>query len=462
MNEGQELLLKVIDFQLKKLKEIDKDSIMCNGTNLVTLVKSIDENHDNFANVTDEVIDYIIENSTIKNASSYKNKSLKIRDLLIGKRDYKLKVELNNEYISIIKITVKSLNKILNDRIPGIINVEELENRVKSLFTNIQNREIINDFDLIEEIVNHYNESSFDSNMVKVMKFVNEHNLGILKTPKKNAPLFDIQFIRRPKLDERIIEILEKLEINYKELPNYLISELKKCNVEDVYNTYNIVRRNKAEEGGILHLIKKENALARLIIILYASETSIKSVLNSIKTPQRDVDINILKILLNNIITCFLSKNNEYFKPKYEDFIKNMSLLKELSINYKSLINKTPLFLITDNEVLEYTLKYLENLGANKKLIINRCYKTLAIKPSLLIENVDILKKYKINLDSFFDETNKNYNLLKTINLEAKIVNILSENKNLNSDNLDHELVNKYIVSKIYREVTLESEVQDD
>lgn len=461
MNEGQELLLKVIKTQLKSLKGIDKNDIMCNGTNLVTLVKSIETNPDNFANVTDEVIDYIIDNSAMKNASSYKNKALKLRDLLVGKRDYKLNVQLNNEYKSTIKTTIKSLNKILNDKVSGIVNVEELENRVKKLYTNIQNREIINDFDLIEEIVSSYNESSFDSNMVKIMKFVNEHNLGILKTPKKNGPLFDIHFIRRPKLNERIIEILDKLEINYKELPNYLVSELKKCDVDDVYNTYNIVKQNKAEEGGILHLIKKDNTLARLIVILYASETSIKSILNSIKT-SKNVDINILKILLNNTITCFLSKNNEYFRPKYEDFIKNMSLLKELNINYKSLISKTPLFLITDNEVLEYTLKYLENLGANRKLIINRCYKTLAIRPSLLIENVNILKRYNVDLNSFFGENNKNYNLLKIINLEEKIVSTIKTSTKINVDNLDYDLINKYIVNKIYREATIELEVQDD
>lgn len=462
MNEGQELLLKVIDFQLKKINAINIDDIMCDGINLVSLVKSIEENPDNFANITDDIIDYIIDNSTIKNASSYKSKALKVRDLLVGKRDYKLKINMTDEYMSTIKTTIKYLNKLLNDKVPGIVNIEELESRVKKLLMCIQSREIINDFDLIEDIVSFYSEINFDTNMVKVMKFVNEHNIGILKTPKKNAPLFDIQFIRRPKLDERIIEILNKLEINYKELPNYLLSELKKCDVDEVYNTYNLIRHNKAEDGGILHLIRKDNTLARLIIILYGSETSVKSVLNSIKTPKKDVDINILKVLLNNAITCFLSKNNDYFKPKYADYIKNMTLLKELNINYKSLINKTPLFVITDNQVLEYTLKYLCDLGADKKTVINRCYKTLAIRPSLILENIDILKRYNVNISNYFDVSNKNYNLLKSSKLEAKIVDVINKYDNINPDNIDYEIINKYIVNSIVREAENEYEVQDD
>lgn len=456
MDGGQELLLSILDAKLKMINEFNKDDIMCNGINLVDLVKSIEKNDDNFANVTNAVIDYVIENISVKNPENFKSNTIKVRDLLIGKKDYNLKVELNTEYKNIINTFVKYLNRILGNILPGVVDISELEKSVNRLKQNILNREIINDFDLIEDLLLEYDKNNYDSNIISVMKFINIHNIGILKTVKKNAPLFDINFIRRPKLDPQVIDILNKLDIDYKELPNYLISELKRCDVEVVTNTYNIIRQNKAEDGGILHLISKDNYLAILTILLYANETSIKSVINSVKDSKKAIDINILKILLNNIMTCFLAKNNEFFKPKYEDFIKNMVILRELNINYKSLINKTPLFMITDNKVLEYTLKYLERYGANRKLVINKCYKILAVNPSLLIDNVEILKNHNIDFKSYFGESNKNYSLLKITNLEEKISYILEHTNKVKTDPLDYELLNKYIVSKIVKETIVE------
>ncbi len=456
MDGGQELLLSILDAKLKMINEFNKDDIMCNGINLVDLVKSIEKNDDNFANVTNAVIDYVIENISVKNPENFKSNTIKVRDLLIGKKDYNLKVELNTEYKNIINTFVKYLNRILGNILPGVVDISELEKSVNRLKQNILNREIINDFDLIEDLLLEYDKNNYDSNIISVMKFINIHNIGILKTVKKNAPLFDINFIRRPKLDPQVIDILNKLDIDYKELPNYLISELKRCDVEVFTNTYNIIRQNKAEDGGILHLIRKENYLAIITILLYANETSIKSVINSIKDSKKAIDINILKILLNNIMTCFLAKNNEFFKPKYEDFIKNMVILRELNINYKSLINKTPLFMITDNKVLEYTLKYLERYGANRKLVINKCYKILAVNPSLLIDNIEVLKNHNIDFKSYFGESNKNYSLLKITNLEEKISYILEHTNKVKTDPLDYELLNKYIVSKIVKETTVE------
>lgn len=456
MDGGQELLLSILDAKLKMINEFNKDDIMCNGINLVDLVKSIEKNDDNFANVTNDVIDYVIENISVKNPENSKSNTIKVRDLLIGKQDYNLKVELNTEYKNIINTFVKYLNRILGNILPGVVDISELEKSVNRLKQNILNREIINDFDLIEDLLLEYDKNNYDSNIISVMKFINIHNIGILKTVKKNAPLFDINFIRRPKLDPQVIDILNKLDIDYKELPNYLISELKRCDVEVFTNTYNIIRQNKAEDGGILHLISKENYLAIITILLYANETSIKSIINSIKDSKKAVDINILKILLNNIMTCFLAKNNEFFKPKYEDFIKNMVILRELNINYKSLINKTPLFMITDNKVLEYTLKYLERYGANRKLVINKCYKILAVNPSLLIDNIEVLKNHNIDFKSYFGESNKNYSLLKITNLEEKISYILEHTNKVKTDPLDYELLNKYIVSKIVKETIVE------
>ncbi len=105
--------------------------------------------------------------------------------------------------------------------------------------------------------------------------------------------------------------------------------------------------------------------------------------------------------------------------------------------------------MITESSVLEYTLDYLNKLGANKKDVVNRCYKTLSIKPSLLIDNVKIMQAYKIDLINFFSSNNTNYNLLKMGNLEhkLKVIKLIS-----NVDFSDIDALNKLIIAKVYKE----------
>lgn len=99
--------------------------------------------------------------------------------------------------------------------------------------------------------------------MLQIMKYINRHNLAILKTPKKTTPAFDLRYIRRPKLDEKVLEMLNKINVDYKDLPNYLIGELKRADVNKLYETYNLVKKNRAEEYGILHLIKKKTFMLK-------------------------------------------------------------------------------------------------------------------------------------------------------------------------------------------------------
>lgn len=97
--------------------------------------------------------------------------------------------------------------------------------------------------------------------MLTIMKYVNDFNLILLKMKKKNAPIFDVQMIRRPKLDPTIKSVLDKFDIKEKDLPNYVLSELKKADPVEFMKTYNVVKKNKAENGGILHFIKKKKLL---------------------------------------------------------------------------------------------------------------------------------------------------------------------------------------------------------
>lgn len=448
MNEGKVLLLKIIESKQKAMAALNKDDLMFEDINLVKLSKDLYNSIDTLATVSDELIDKIISDNKYRK-ESFKEDITKLRDMIIGKRDYNLQVNFTKQHIDIYEKFMELLEKLLEKKVPGVINVEQIERECSLLLRKIQQKEIINDFKFIEKLAEDYNPIEKDANLIKIMKFINEHNLIILKVPKKNGPTLDVQYIRRPKLDDRIKEILEKLNINYKSLPNYLLGELKRSDAEELYKTYSLVKKNKAEQYGILHFVKKNNSLAKLILILYSTPDSIKSVIDALKDKDNKVDITSLKMLVNYALPVFFSKRNAYFKPKNYEFVHNIAILKKLGVNYRSLIKKTPLFITMNNEVLVYTLNYIESNGGDKKKIINKCYKMFALDPSIIIENVETLKKYGVDIKAYF--AGDNYNLLKVSNLNSKI-RYLKQKYSINTDKLDCELLNKLVIAKVYRE----------
>lgn len=455
MDEGKNLLYEIIDDKLHKIADLDTSSIECDNVNLKELSNSLKKDITDFYLVTDNILNKIIESANIKNVSSFTKSAISARDLLIGKNDYNLKVNLSKEYQDTINTFVKYLDNYLDSINPEIVNKEEIIKRINELRKKIDNKLIINDFSLIESIVKDYDEVNKDKNMLIIMKFVNEINLILLKMKKKNAPIFDVQMIRRPKLDPAIKEILDKFEVKEKDLPNYILSELKKADPSEFTNTYNIIKKNKAESGGILHFIKKGDVVNKILLILYATEESVLNVVESVKDSEGHIDVKLLKILVNNVPTCFYIKNNTYFNAKYNDYIANINYLKDLQVNYRALIQKNPLFMISNHEILDYTLNYLYRCGADKKNIINRCYKTLTINPALLIDNVEVLHKHKIDLTRYFGPNNTNYNLLKTANLDTKL-RYIEEHGNVSESNpADYELLNRLLVSKIYSEASV-------
>lgn len=453
MFEGKGLLIKIIDNKLNKLQDLNKDEITYQETNLLELANSLNESIDSLAEVNDELIDKIITDNDYSKKKTFRNNIIQLRDLLIGKRDYNLQVNFNKEHLDTYETFKDLLNTSIEMTSPGIISRDEIEEQCNTLLQQIARKEIINNLEFIETITSEYSAVDKDTNLIKIMKFVNEHNLHILKTPKKNGPLMNINFIFRPKLDERLQEILDKLGIEYKELPNYLVSELKRCDVDSVYETYQTIKKNKAESYGILHLIKKSNVLAKLILILYATPESVKDVVDSVKNKEGVIDITLLKILLNYTLPVFLVKENEYFEPKNINYVENINMLKTLGVNHKALINKTPLFMVVNNEKLTYTLDMCAKYNADKKLIINRLYKTLTLNPAIILENIEVLENYNVDVEEYFKGSN--YNLLKTHNLSDKI-KYFEKNKNLNTEELNLELLNKMLVGKVYRECVLE------
>ena len=446
MNEGRKILLKIIEDRLLKSSNISDPSIEYYGISLLDLSESLNESILNLIDVDEALINKVIPAE--KKYDNLRKKIVQLRDLLIGQRDYNLQVTLTREYEKAYSDFKKLVENSITEEMQNVRTNKEEMAKLKVLQKNIDSYEIISDFSFIEQIVREYNSIEFDNNMLDIMTFINNHNLSILRVSNKKPVEFTIQTIKRPHLDERILAIFNRLNIDAKDVPNYILSDFKRGDIDRIYTTFQLVKKNKAEDYGILHLIKKENILAKLSLVLYASENSIREVVDILRDPNGTVDIKLLKIILNNIVSVFFDIENEYYLSKHDTFMKNMVTIRDLGVNYRALITKNPLFMLIDNNVLEYTLNYLSLNGADKKRIINKCYKTLSYNPALLIENVEIMKKYALDLQSFFQDVNANYNIIKCTNLD-QVLNGMKKAGILTRGD-DFELINKVMISNIY------------
>lgn len=449
MSEEKKLLYNIIEQKLAKVSSLNKSDIIVDNVNVVELLKSIIVSPYNIADMTDILIEKLSEESNNHNNPNFKTDLINLRNFLSHQREYNLKIELTPEQTKLVNQVIENLKDILENKGTIITNVATVERECNDLLRKLKKKELINHFDFIEEITKEYNVVEFDNNMLQIMRYINRHNLSILKTPKKTTASFDLRYIRRPKLDEKVLEMLNKINVDYKDLPNYLVGELKRADVNKLYETYNLVKKNRAEEYGILHLIKKENFYAKIVLILYSSPESIKGVVDSVKDQDGIIDISLLKVILNSTITAFFNRKNEYFRPRYYDFMSNVLMLKDLGVNYRELIKRDPLFLITDNEVLTFSMNYLEQRGINKKDIVNKCYKNMGNDATLIVENVDLLHKYNIDMNAVL--TNTNYNILKVSKLGIKL-NYIAKKYGLEINNDNLEQINRLLISKIYHE----------
>ena len=454
MNEGKEILLKALDSKRKSITGTRGSDLVFNGINLVQVAESLDNSIDNLSNVSDTVIDKIIEENDL--GEPFKKKLVQLRDLLIGKRDYNLSIKITKEYEDTFNRFKNTLVSNIEDKNPGIVGATSILNSITELKRQIKNNEIIKDFDNIEKIVEDYNVNNFDTNMLKVMRFINEHNLGILDDKKEIISSFDIKYKPSDKLPTLIDEILEKIDIDYTKLDPKLISELKKKDETEFGSVYNLIRRNKVEDYGILHLLKKTEKELRVVLLLYSSVESIKGVVDSLKDEDGDVNVKLLKFALEHVITIFLDKENPYYRPKFHDYKENIEMLRDLGINFKTLITRNPLFLLVNNDVLSYTLEYACSQGADKKKLINKCYKSLALDPSNVIQNIDVLKGFGVDMDDYFKNCKDNYTLLKVHNLQ-KSINEIIMTYNVNPDPFNYTEMSKVLTGLVYKNA-LESE----
>ena len=428
MNTSNELLLSIINSRLKELTDKDKIKVYYDDIDLVRLIKGIEENNDNMKYLTDSLIEGIISTSKVRNKEKFISQIKSIRDVFIGKQKYKLKVDFNPKYIKDINTFLALLRDYVEISESGLIDNENYINELKELKEKMFSNELIINFSFIEKMLNDYNSVEFESNLYKVMEYISLHNLNILKTPESILPVVETKSIKTIDEDENIKAVLDKLEIDYKNLSSDLIGGLVTVNHEVFMDNFGLISKNKAENYGILHLFSKENYKAKLVVLLYSDVETIKEVVDLTKDVNGKINVPLLKSICNNVATCFIKNENQRYKPMFENFKKNMEQLKSLEVNYPLLIKNSPLFIVASASDINFALNHLAMMGFDKKQVVNKCYKTLSINPSLIVKNSNILKSKIVDLDMFIKES-KNYVLLKIDNLEDKINFLVSQKK---------------------------------
>lgn len=428
MNTSNELLLSIINSRLKELTDKDKIKVYYDDIDLVRLIKGIEENNDNMKYLTDSLIEGIISTSKVRNKEKFISQVKSIRDVFIGKQKYKLKVDFNPKYIKDINTFLALLRDYVEISESGLIDNENYINELKELKEKMFSNELIINFSFIEKMLNDYNSVEFESNLYKVMEYISLHNLNILKTPESILPVVETKSIKTIDEDENIKAVLDKLEIDYKNLSSDLIGGLVTVNHEVFMDNFGLISKNKAENYGILHLFSKENYKAKLVVLLYSDVETIKEVVDLTKDVNGKINVPLLKSICNNVATCFIKNENQRYKPMFENFKRNMEQLKSLEVNYPLLIKNSPLFMVASASDINFALNHLAMMGFDKKQVVNKCYKTLSINPSLIVKNSNILKSKIVDLDMFIKES-KNYVLLKIDNLEDKINFLVSQKK---------------------------------
>lgn len=428
VNTSNELLLSIINSRLKELTDKDKIKVYYDDIDLVRLIKGIEENNDNMKYLTDSLIEGIISTSKVRNKEKFISQIKSIRDVFIGKQKYKLKVDFNPKYIKDINTFLALLRDYVEISESGLIDNENYINELKELKEKMFSNELIINFSFIEKMLNDYNSIEFESNLYKVMEYISLHNLNILKTPESILPVVETKSIKTIDEDENIKAVLDKLEIDYKNLSSDLIGGLVTVNHEVFMDNFGLISKNKAENYGILHLFSKENYKAKLVVLLYSDVETIKEVVDLTKDVNGKINVPLLKSICNNVATCFIKNENQRYKPMFENFKKNMEQLKSLEVNYPLLIKNSPLFMVASASDINFALNHLAMMGFDKKQVVNKCYKTLSINPSLIVKNSNILKSKIVDLDMFIKES-KNYVLLKIDNLEDKINFLVSQKK---------------------------------
>lgn len=340
------------------------------------------------------------------------------------------------------------------------------------------------DYDVVEEIIRLETPSSIESNLDKVMTYLNESNarlikdkyIGMKKEEKKKIPIYlNLTLVEPPKPETTILESVAEDYKPEDEINNVEISSLMSEEVEpgeDIFNFVNLKRRKpvmklaeaeksqklkeifaylgfnfdelsdedksslflddleniqqfakflKEENRLILSKIKNTNIHCLLYILKNSSRTLIEMVLNVL---ENDYNIRSTSPELAKIVN---TATPIFGETGCNNFMENVKIFKKYNISINIFIDKNIAFLFTDNESLVKIIKQLEEKGADIKLALEKCHFAIGTKdiskdtPNLILRNLEILEIYGFNLSDFFAEKETCYSLLNSHYLANKL-----------------------------------------
>ena len=441
MNKGKELLIDIITSYQDKLSNLEDSKIIVCDKDLVMILNNIKNDKYYLGNLTNELIDEIIRINKYKSHFIFIKKLYQLRDLYLGKLDYNINVEEKEDHTKTLNTFIELINNIVS-KDEEYVQKDQTITRLNNLLGAIKYNEIINDHELIEVITNEYDATSFNKNMLDIMEYVSKHNVNILNDKSLEDTLNLSNELKISDVDSDIKNILSKLGINYNELSIDYKLLIKNTNKERIMNNYELIRHNKVEDYGILHLIDRKNDVAKLAILLFSSEEIIKSIVEIFRDNNNDIDVKSIKNVINLITPAFINKDNELYSSSYYDFTENIKVFKQYNINIESLLNKCPLVFIVNHEKLMNTIDLFNKYNVDAKKVINKLYKIIAVNSDLLFENINVLKNY-INIDEYLQDNN--YTLLKVVNLDKKITHIIA-NYGVNS----YDNITKCLIKEVF------------
>lgn len=354
------------------------------------------------------------------------------------------------EYFIIFKdIEIKSENN--NHILKEINNIIKIIEDAKS---NTGKSRYLVDYNLIEKIVSRYDNSAILNEILSkynitldkykeenipgfVKDIINSSNKGIdnvLCDIMLNVNIYNIKFMNKKTrsvdldvvkekdiafedIDVELKDVLFYLEVNENDIDKSLLHDLNKySNIENLKNLATIIKTDMGLKRILFDKISDKNIL--LSILLHSNLNTIKGVLDYVSSNGMNVNKVVSSCPSIFIKEPLNSKCKFNVLTHYNNFLNNVKLLQEKNVDLKIMTNY-PVYLINDYDKNLESVNILLNKDVNVKNVLEHVANILAIKPNVVIRNVDILNLYGIKLTD--DNNNNGYTLLGMEDLSDRL-----------------------------------------
>ena len=325
-------------------------------------------------------------------------------------------------------------------KIVEIYDINDIKNELEIKVKNTYGLNTLEDVKSNEQVPSYLKEmlnsvsKSRDNVMVDIMLNLNRYNIYFMNKKTKSHMISTQADIRFYEIDVGLQEILNYLDVDKETIDKNILSDLDKFIKKDKENNLNKLKEFAIEMKTGAGLVKS------LFDRIYDKNILLSILLHSDIKMVKELEMMLinkgLKTLdINKIVECIPSifiKNTVNSKCKfmslthYDNFINNINLIEKYGVDIKSILNK-PVFLVNDYEKNLESIKHLEGMGVNVKNVLEYAGNILAIKPSIVFNNINILSLYGIKLTN--DDNNNGYTLLGMEDLSNRLDYFIESNE---------------------------------